>query len=61
MDKHIGKIIGEIKKTMDDHAHGAMSIPASDIHKFNEMAGAYRGMQHCLDIIEGILKSDEDY
>lgn len=62
MDKVLSVVISRIKEQMNDHAHGAMNIANVDDSKFHEIAGAYRGMQHCLDIIDNVLhdKYEED-
>ena len=59
MDRSIAKIIGDIKASMDAHAHEAMNLN-SDVIRHAQIVGAYRGMQHCLDLIEAALHSDEE-
>lgn len=42
---------------MDAHAHDAMNMPTPDLGKYCEIVGAYRGMQHCLNIIDKVLRA----
>ncbi len=60
MDKYLLQIVARIKEDMTEHAHGAMSMPTPDIGKYCEIVGAYRGMQHCLNIIDTVLHEDEE-
>ncbi len=60
MDKVLSKVIGRIKDDMNQHAHDAMLMGTPDLPKYCEITGAYRGMQHCLDIIDNILRDAEE-
>jgi hypothetical protein len=60
MEKHLADIIAKIKVDMDNHAHDAMQMSVADLGKYGEIVGAYRGMQHCLDIIDIVLKTESD-
>lgn len=60
MDRHISQIIGMIKEDMNAHAHESMNLPTPSAEKYCEIVGAYRGMQHCLNIIDKVLRADEE-
>lgn len=45
---------------MDAHAHESMNLPTPDLAKYCEIVGAYRGMAHCLNIINASLREDLD-
>ena len=60
MDKYVAKIIATIKDDMNAHAHEAMNLPTPNSEKYCEIVGAYRGMQHCLNFIELVLREDDE-
>ncbi len=56
MERVISIVIGMIKERMNEHAHGSMNMAKVNEAMFHEIAGSYRGMQECLDIIDAALQ-----
>lgn len=52
----ISQFIGEVKRSMEEHAEASMLRPKHDLFGLGESAGIYQGMQKSLDILDGIIR-----
>lgn len=56
----VARLIGAIKDQQADIAEAAMMKPVPELFECGVRAGRYQGLQTALEILESILRDDED-
>lgn len=59
-NKFIAQFIGAAKNRMAEIAEAAMLFPKSDLFGYGEQVGRYQGLQAALEILDAILRDDEE-
>lgn len=59
-DASIVRAIIKCKDTMAEHAEAAMLFPKSDPYQHGSQVGCYHGMQKAVEILESILRDDNE-
>ena len=59
-DRLVMQFIGEVKKTLTQHAEDAMILPKPSPFEHGLVAGEYRGLQRALDILDDLMRDIND-